>query len=199
MRHMYKIKAGLCILISMVMLTACTSGSKAQESTMIIDKNGSITSVIVEGFEEYYYTQEDFENFVRQDVAAYNAGFSDAPISVSKVAVRNEIITVEMKYASAQDYAAYNRLPLFIGTVAEAYDAGYDLDVTLNSTTETEKKISKSEILGMGDRNIIIAEENVVYQLPSKALYIGQNEEIMKNTSVRKADGSQTGSLYIIY
>lgn len=199
MRHMYKIKAGLCILILMVMLTACTSGSKAQESTMIIDKNGSITSVIVEGFEEYYYTQEDFENFVRQDVAAYNAGFSDAPISVSKVAVRNEIITVEMKYASAQDYAAYNSLPLFIGTVAEAYDAGYDLDVTLNSTTETEKKISKSEILGMGDRNIIIAEENVVYQLPSKALYIGQNEEILKNTSVRKADGSQAGSLYIIY
>lgn len=197
--NMNKFKSSLCAVICMVALTACTSEGEVGESTVTIDKKGKIVSVIVDEFGQEYYDKEDLKSYSMEEAAVYNAAHEENAVTLTKLEVKEGVVTVQMEYASAQDYAAFNSTQFFAGTIEEAYEAGYSLDITLQSVAEPDKTIGKSEILSMGNKDIVIAEEKVLYKLPSKALYIGQNEEVIKSTSVRKADGGQEDMIYIIY
>lgn len=196
---MNKTRTGLCVMLCMIVLSACSRGDNTAESTVAIDKKGKITGVIVEEFAQEYYDEEDLKNYTLTEAAAYNAEQGEGTVTLSKIEVKDEQVIVEMEYASGEDYAAFNGKQFFAGTVAEAYESGYSLDVTLKNVAEPDKTIGKSEILEMGEKHIIIAEENIVYKLPSKALYISQNDETLKNTVVKKNYSEQESMLYIIY
>lgn len=197
--NMKRFKYGVCMIACMMALTACTEGKTTEETTVAIDKKGKISSVIVDEFGQDYYSEEDLKNFTLAEVNSYNGEHGDQAVTLSKVEGQDEQVVVRMEYASAEDYAAFNRKQLFVGTVAQAYEAGYSLDVALSNTAESDQTIGKSEILEMGNKNIVIAEENILYQLPSKALYISGNGEMLKNTVVKKLYTEQESMLYIIY
>lgn len=171
-----------------------------------VQKDGSIIETITEEFTKDYYKEEGLRNMVLSEVADFNNGAEEA-ISVDKFEKKNGKIVIVMKYPSAEVYSEYNtnaydNKMLFFGTVAQAYDAGYSLDITLRNAKNEEETIGKEEILGMGDRHILIASEPVRVATFGRILYAGENITV---TGKNKAgmhegeEGESLGEYYLIF
>lgn len=171
-----------------------------------VQKDGSIMETITEEFTKDYYKEEELRNMVLSEVADFNNSAEEA-ISVDKFEKKNGKIVIVMKYPSAEAYSEYNtnafdNKMLFFGTVAQAYDAGYSLDITLRNAKNEEETIGKEEILAMGDRHILIASEPVRVATFGRILYAGENITV---TGKNKAgmhegeEGESLGEYYLIF
>ncbi len=171
-----------------------------------VNKDGSISETIQEGFEAEYYDEEELRNMVLSEVAEFNRSYQPENIQIEKLENEKGMITMELKYSSARAYTAfntdeYNEKTLFSGTVAEAYEAGYSLDVSMTDP-QGEKGIGKEGLLSMGEARILIADQPVRVKLPGKIQYIGEHvTPAGKDKADMQADenGEALGMYYVVY
>ncbi|NLL76402.1 MAG: hypothetical protein GX235_04035 [Clostridiales bacterium] len=179
----------------------------AASNTIIeVQKDGVIVETIAEDFTADYYNEDELRNMVLSEVAEFNKN-SEQDISVDKFENKDGIIKIVMKYPSAEAYTDYNssefdNKQLFCGTVKEAYDEGYSLDVTLQSAGNEEESIGKDELLGMGEKHILISNVPFRVQTFGKILYLGDNViSLEKNKADMETDenGDSLGKYYIVF
>ena len=91
---------------------------------------------------------DEVESTIQQACDTYNASAGKEAV-VLKAAKENDdhTVTVVMQYADASAYSAFNKLALFVGTVKDAFNAGYDLNVTLSSLKGDGEQIGKEDLL----------------------------------------------------
>lgn len=99
----------LCAAFALAGMTACGNTKGAEGSVIAVSKDGTVTDTIREPFDQDYYSQQELQDEVLKAVASYNSGMGNEAITVSKVQVDDGVTDVEMKYRSAEDYAAFNR------------------------------------------------------------------------------------------
>lgn len=176
-------------------------------SFLEIKKDGSVIETIVEDFSGEYYEEEELKNFIMSEVADFNNTSDLDKISVEQFENKDGVIHVKIVYPSVLSYAAYNSdeynsKTLFFGTVAEAYDAGMELDVTLTDGKDQEKTIGKEELLGMGDSHILISEEPVAVKVFGRIAYVSENVSVTgKNKAVMNIgeEGDLSDRWYIVF
>lgn len=154
--------AGILAVLA-VMLTACgakTDTEKAANAinTLTLEKDGSVQNIIIESFEQEYYDLDGLNTMIQDSIAEYKKQNPTAEITLVASELMDGQVCVTMKYDSSNSYMGYNNETLFAGTVQEAYSAGYDLDVTLRDVADETVSIGRDELLGMGERHIVIME-----------------------------------------
>ena len=182
----------LCMLLTFA-LCACGETEKIDTSYLKIGNEGSVTSVIVEDFDKAYYTIEGLENMIQEEIFKYNETNQNA-ISLESTVVdkeKPEIVTVTLKFAACDDYSNFNDVQLFYGTVEQALNEGYSLNVSLDSVADDGTSITMNDIASMSDSYILIMEENGKVLLPKKAVYISSGVTVInsKHIDVESTDG----------
>lgn len=180
-------------------LAGCGNEDSAVTATTIeVKKDGSVVHTIVEDFAETYYDLQELETMVSAACDSYNASVGSDAVAVTELTEQEGVLRLTMQYRDAAAYAGFNKLALFAGTVKDAYNAGYDLDVTLYSLQDDSEQIGKEEILGMGDEHIVILREAVDVRVFNKVLYAsgdvlgtGDNRTVMV--------GDSTALTYILF
>lgn len=135
---------------------AATDEIASTVSSLSIEKNGSISSTIVESFGESYYKEDGLKSMIESAIEEYASANGDAEIKLKNIKVKDSMVNVLMEYGDYQAYAGFNDENFFAGTVRDANMAGFDLNVTLKSVSDSTE-ISKADLLGMGDSHIVIA------------------------------------------
>ena len=148
-------------------LTACGEKTQTQEgesestvSSISVNKDGSISSRIVEDFAESYYDAGGLKSMIESAIADYKAEDSTAQITLKSCKAGDGNVNVLIEFADYKSYSGFNGENFFAGTIQAANQAGFDLNVTLQAASEKSEKtsVSKPELLGMGDSNIVILE-----------------------------------------
>ena len=186
------IMRALCILCLAAMLTGCGREPEVTETTIEVKKNGQVVHTIIEDFSESYYNMDELESTIQQACDTYNASAGKEAV-VLKAAKENDdhTVTVVMQYADASAYSAFNKLALFVGTVKDAFNAGYDLNVTLSSLKGDGEQIGKEDLLKMGEKHIAVVREAVNVRVWDKVRYGSEDVEATANAktvSVTDAD-----------
>lgn len=190
----------LVIAVMTMGLAGCgdDSDSAVTETTIEIKKDGSVIHTIVEAFGEDYYDLQELENMIQNACDSYNATAGADSVTVSDIVQDEELLTVTMNYKDAAAYAGFNQLALFAGSVKDAYNAGYDLDVSLYSLQDDSDVIGKEDILGMGEKHIVILREAVDVKVWNKVIYAsGDVLKTGNNRTVMVGDNSALS--YIIF
>ena len=187
------------LLLAAALLRAGCGGNESTEDVTSLDfrKNGEVVHTIVEDFSASYYSLEELQSEVQAQVDAYNKSAGKERITVDSAEVADGVITMVMTFQGAEDYSSFYRQALFCGTVRDAFNAGYDLDVSLVSAQEDGASIGRQDILEMGDRHIIVVREPLVIKPYGDILYASADVEISGN---RKATVTDPQALsYIIF
>ena len=146
-------------------VVACTNGNATTEekkmNSLSVFEDGSVKSVIIEDFSESYYNVDDLTKMILDTIAVYQKEDPDSSIELEACELMETQVKVVMKFNSAEAYSGYNCEELFVGTVQEAYDKGYDLNMTLTGTDKDASTIGRQELLGMGDNHIVILENTL--------------------------------------
>lgn len=193
-----KIKAILMAGVVIFSLCSCGQNDAAEETSVKFEKDGTVINTIIEDFDESLYNVDELKSMVLNEVASFNSSSGANSISVDKLEAKDGKVTVSMSYAGAAKYEEFNEKVLFYGTVSEAYAAGINLDITLNSTKKDGGQIEKEDILAMNDYGIIILEEPIAVMTPSKIVYASSNVEVLSGKKAKVISTEQSPAYLII-
>ena len=195
---MRKITILLLIVSMTVLLAGCGSGGSAEsETTLEFKKNGQVVHTIVEDFSADYYDLDELETDVKSQIEEYTTRVGSDRISLDSSELEDGTLTMVMTFQGAEDYSSFYRQALFCGTVKAAFEAGYDLDIELNSAQEEGTTINKQDILDMGERHIIVVREAIHLKPYADILYASGDVEVTGDRDAVVTDGQSLS--YIIF
>lgn len=188
---------GILMILSACMVGCGLESSKEDElvTSVSIQKDGTLKGIIVEEFDESYYNVAALTEMIQEAISDYDRQNSTAQIVLESCElVENDTkVKVVISYDSAQSYTDFNSETIFVGTVQEAYEAGYDMDLELYAVSDEKplEPITKQEILNMGTEHIVIMEENMRVKCYGNILYIGKGVNLVsrKTADMENTDG----------
>ncbi len=185
-------------ICSSILIYGCGSQNTAvNETTVIVNKNGKVTDAIVESFDADYYNAGELRSMIDKELEEYQKlSGSKGNAVLSDFEVAQGLARVLIEFASPEDYASFNGVPFFYGTISEAYEAGYDLDVTLKSSAGQDI-IGKTELMDMEKKHIVIVSEPIRIQTYGKILFSTANVDILDEKAARISAESE-GLAYLI-
>ncbi len=162
----------VAVLVSFFAVSACGCGAKkSPETKLTINKDGMISSVIVESFGEDYYDLSELEDMANDEISYYNSEYTDPRISLDESGILEDgRATLTMNFSNYIDFAHFNQVTFFYGTVAEASDKGFSVSGDLVDSQGVQ--ISLSEIEDISDRHIIITGDKAGIIAPYKISYM---------------------------
>ena len=199
----------LMLLLSTLLFTGCSKEAvyvPVTENTIELTEDGRLIGYIVEPFEKDYYSISELETMVRSEIDEYNAGNQDLsteagrlPILVEKVIMAEDgskKAVVALNFQNAAVYEDYMGKEIFLGTVAEAMDAGYEVDGKLTEVKGGEA-FSGGMVQKAKEKKILILEAAVSVRTTGKVQYLSTNA---KKTAEGLVDCTADEELkYIIY
>ncbi len=176
--------AFLCIFMS-----ACTGASNEEEqpvTSVVIQKDDTIVATIVEEFEKDYYAIDGLKDLINSSIQDFKREYPEGIVELQSVEFLDNTdgvrrVKTVIKYDNAKTYKEFNKEDMFYGTIQEAFEAGYNLNVTLQSAVDTTKypDIKKQDILDMSDKHILIMEENMLVSSYYKLSYVSEGVEVI--------------------
>lgn len=169
----------------------------AYETTVSFDKDGKITEVIVEPFDQPYYTEDGLRAFFQEKIKDYNStNIGNGTVELKTLSVEDGIARATLIFDSDDTYKAFNGSSVFFGSVSEAYDKGYITETVLKSYG-SEETISKNDLMKMNKSTIVVVSESIRVICPGKIAYTSANVEVIDERMVRVSSDS-AGLAYIV-
>ena len=179
------------------LMAGCGSTADVETTSVIIDKKGAITQVIVEDFNQPYYNADELKGEIEQKAGQYNTSSgNEKAIVLDSLSVSDQgVVKVKLEFAGWQDYTGFNEKLLFVGTVSEAYSAGYTFpDMTIAADGS---RLDSADVLEKGDMHIAIMEETQSIRVPAKIAYYSEGASLSDEKTAVNLNEGQTA--FIIY
>jgi hypothetical protein len=193
---MKKIKALVAVFIMLILAGGCSlKPFDAETNTIYVKKDGSIMQALIEDFSESYYNATELEDLINETVNTYNEG--SEKVKVEKYKVINNIAKLITSYSSSIDYAKFNEVEFFFGSISDAKSEGYDFDQDFISIEE-KNTVGSETIKSLSQYKVIIFEEDVQLKTDSKILYLSNNAELVDSKTAKLAEEAE-GLAYIVY
>lgn len=180
-----------------ILLAGCASDEEDyEETTLTVQKRGKVSESIVESFSKDYYDIEELKGEFTRSVDDYNNAIGGEEIKLKKIELKDQKVYVDLDFTGPSDYESFVGESLFVGTISDAYDNGYSMDVVLKGV-DAGDKISKVQIMGMKDSNIVILSEHVRVNTYRDIAYVSANVDLIDERSARVLSESD-GLAYLI-
>ncbi len=150
--------AALCILAAASIAAGCGNSFKASDSTVYITKKGPVIGANIEDFNKEYYDEGELKKYITESVEDYVASNGNGSVELDSFKTESSGDGVQahlyLNYASYIDYAQFNGVELYAGTVQQAQEEGYAFDGAF-------QKAEKGELAGSADAAEILAQEGL--------------------------------------
>ena len=204
-------KAGrLTVLILTLALTLSLAGCGEflkSVNSLEIDGSGNVKAFSISEFDKGYYSGTELRKQILDSVSEYNESAKDERISLNSCKVSKKKARVILKYKSLEDYASFNNVLAWSGTLADAVEEGYfDKDTAVMSSDGTLKTTIDELESKFGGKTsslkVLAVEEPLMIKVPGKIRYTLGNVTMEGGYAITGA-GSLTTLLdepcYIIY
>ena len=187
-------------------LAGCGEFLKSVNS-LEIDSGGYVKAFSISEFDKEYYSGTELRKQILDSVSEYNESAKDERISLKSCKVSKKMARVLLKYKSLEDYAAFNNVLAWSGTLADAVEEGYfDKDTAVMSSDGTLKTTIDELESKFGGKTsslkVLAVEEPLMIKVPGKIRYTLGNVTMEGGYAITGA-GSLTTLLdepcYIIY
>lgn len=182
----------LAMLLSVGLLSGCGQSYEAETSTVFVLKDGKVVSTDVEAFDENTYDKEGLESYVQDALDSYNSANGEDAVTMKSLTVEEGSAVLILEYASAVDYARFNELEFYAGSVAEALSAGYPFDVEFCSITDgNASPCNVNDFLGSSDYKVVIVRGNTDVHVDGKVAYVSEaNTTYVDASTIRIQEGT---------
>ena len=198
----------LVAALALTVFAGCGGSLKVDENTVYVQKKGKITGAAIENFDKDYYNAEELQTYVEERVAEYVAGHDKKSVKVADFAVEEGVAKLNINYAGYEDYAEFNGVEMFVGTVPQALVAGYDFEDTFLKVEDGKlgAEVTKEEVTSNDEYKVVILNEKVNVKVAGTVLYTSANytslaasDTVAIKLPENAQDGEELRITYIIY
>lgn len=211
-----KIQNLFLILITLTLLSGCSSGFKPKENTLLIEKDKPILQAVFFEKDIDKNTKKALVEEIQKSINIYSA--DSQTVKINNIKSENDIERLSfliLEYASIKDFGSFNQLSIFNGSLDEAEKLGFTIPDSYyminDSDIDTENTYSLNAISLDGCQILILDSDmqpitadnqnealNYVELKGSELLYATDNVIIKdKHTVAVKADNDKLA--FIIY
>lgn len=203
-----KYRVLLTVFMCLAIVTGCSAGkvrmSDVRESTIGINGDGTVSEVVIESFDQDYYSLSELTDYVNEQVDAFNqANPQEQPENrkadageITAVTVQDVSEDTEEKTARlALDYLNMDVYNLFNGTGLEFLDmeeAVLDERIAALAdliSVKTGEEIAFSEIAGSEKLHVICTDEPLRIRTGGKIVYYSKAVSLIDAKTALTADG----------
>jgi hypothetical protein len=186
-KKMKKCTAMLAVLaLSIGLLTGCGDTYEATESTVFVQKNGTILSTDIESFDPGSYDESGLRSYVEEAISDYTEEHGSGTVKLKDLSFANGVATLSIEYASVSDYSEFNGIEMFSGSIAEALAAGYSFDGEYYDFSDGNQSLcDASAFLDTDGYKVVIIKANTDVHVNGKVKYTSvQNVSLVDNSTV---------------
>ena len=203
-----RIKVLLAVALCVAVLAGCSGQkvdlSKVTESTVGINGDGSIDEVLIESFEQSYYSLEELQAYVDEEVAQFNlANPQEQPenqkaddeeitaVTVQSVEVNEEEKTARLALGYLTDdlYNAFNESNIQILSMAEAAADASISGMTELVSTKKEETVSFADLADSEKLHVVCTDTPVRIQTSGKVMYYSKEVSLIDDHTVQTSEG----------
>lgn len=191
----------LCLVLMSSLLIGCGQSEDPDTDTVYVKKNGSITEISIGDFDKDYYDQEELQQFIEDEITSYKEENEDCDVKMDSVSVEEGVAKLSMNYGDYSDYAGFNGVEFFAGTVVQAIAAGYTFDVAYNSVEAGTEAGSadQTEVTGDDKFKVVVLNEDTDVVVKGKIAYVSGDNVTVKSDNTASVAAMNEGVSYIIY
>lgn len=194
----------LIIIVAMLFVIGCSKKSKQENdtvlsaedlkvNTLLLKKDGSVQSSIVETFDKEYYNKEELQQFVQQEIDAYNTLYGEDAVKISSLQEKDENVILILDFRSLEDFERLN------GTLAKSYTMSEAIaaDIIPDSMqiVDQDGVAYKQEIEENQNYKVFVIHDELDVIVNGTILYY-ENGAILNNTTMQSF---KDGSSVIVY
>lgn len=174
--------AGLSGLL-ILSLAGCGQTAKLPETvvntSLVVEKDGKVTSYLVNTFDKDFYTLDGLEEMVREEAEEFNTAHKDAEaeaMTVKSVQMLDDgaMVQVVQEFDNADSYAGYNEKDLFYGTRVEALAQGLSINLELVNAADGTPADSDKLNKALEKNHLIITNASAYIYCPYPVLYVSE-------------------------
>ncbi len=159
-----------------------------QESdAILVGEDGTITEYVHEKLDEAYYDAAELQNMITSEVNEYNSAHTAESVTVKEFGTEGQEVSLELVYASAEDFAAFNNVEFYYGSLINAQLSGYLFDVdykkVINGVVQGSA-FSGSEVIKEMDKEVMVVEAPLEVKVPGNVLYTSANADVLASDVV---------------
>ncbi|MCR4903782.1 MAG: hypothetical protein K6A23_13050 [Butyrivibrio sp.] len=175
-----KNRSAIALMLIVVFLTGCGfSPEKAENSTIRILEDGSITQIIIEDFEADSYDIDELKKMADSEVTAFNIANGEGSAKIQSIEQEDENVRAIMNFISDDIYTEFTEEVLFYGTVSEMLDAGYSLPGDM--ITPDGDPIDADQFYDKEEQHVIVLSEDINVVVPYKIEYMSNGTELVNS------------------
>lgn len=189
-------RVGVLLVLTAAVLGGCGKEFSADTDTVYVQKKGTIKGANVAAFDKEYYDEAELEGFINDTVDTYVAKAGEGTVAVTSFAVEDGTAHVYLDYAGAEDYAQFNGIDFYAGTVLEAKADGYDIPDAFTAVTDKETTWDAE------DNKIVIVGQQTQVRVDGTILFVSSNANAVdKNAADVTYDilDEEAQPAYIVY
>lgn len=187
---------GVCLLCAgALLMTGCSNKFEPTESTLFVTSKGMVYSAVMESFEAAYYNYDELTEDVQNAVGNYCGEANPEAITVESLVEENDMVTLMMHYETVEDYAKFNDVILFSGTLSEAVEAGY----RPTNLLDAEGQPAKLDMEEHGALKVVVTEENICVQTTGKIKFVSDNVSIIDSKLAKTMEAGESELAFVLY
>lgn len=203
-----KIKVLIAVVLCMAVLAGCSEKkvdlSRVIESTVGVNADGSIDEVIIEPFEQSYYSLEELQAYVDEEVAEFNqANPQEQPenqkaddeeitaVTVQSVEVDEEGKTARLALGYLTDdlYNAFNESNVQFLSMEEAAADTSISGITDFVSTKQEETKAFSDFAESAKLHVVCTDAPMRIQTSGKIMYYSKEVSLIDDHTVQTSEG----------
>ena len=159
----------------------------AGNAAVSVTRDGQITEYLKDTLDEAYYSAAELQKMITAEVAEYNSQNGADSIVVEDFTAEGSKVQVTLTYQSAADYAEFNRVECYSGSMIGAQMAGYLFDTDFYRVRDgsvQETPVSGSAVYRNMAAEVLIITAPLEVHVPGTVVMTSANAQMLSADTV---------------
>lgn len=190
---MKKVTFVLLGILFLVVMTGCgknkvtITAEDVTTNTIVIKEDNTVQSSIVEDFDKEYYSQEELETFIQEEVTDYNEKNGEDQIKMHSIHVADKKASVVFNYNDIDDYSVFNGISAKLLTTSQALQEDSILSIAEFVEVKSGDTVSRETALNKEDATVLVIQEPLEIKIEGTILYYSNAQK--EDKGVLQASG----------
>ena len=160
------------------------------ETNLVVREDVTLTETVIDALDQNYYDSGELEQMINRTVSEYNQGHGADSVTVDSLSMENNQVVLTMTYQSAADYADYNNVRFYNGSMLGAEMEGYLFYNQFRRVSDGQAEsdtISNEEPLKHKEYQVLVTDASHLIKVPGDVVYLSVNASPMGRKEVQPA------------
>lgn len=149
-----------------------------EETYLVVQEDGTLTETVIDKLDQAYYNADELGEMITSTVGEYNQSHGADAIVVNSLSLENNQVILTMTYKTAEDYADYNNVKFYNGSMLGAEMEGYlfyNEFRKVNDGMVEGETITNEEPLKHKEYQVMVTDDSHLVQVTGDVVYVSAN------------------------